>query len=195
MSEEYLIEEEEGGGSAGNRTFAILAGIATAILLLGLICIAAVLMLRPGNGNGLAAEIAARETENAIIAVTNEAVTRTIAAIETEAARPTETPTSTPEPSPTNTPEPTETPVVLPVDEEEEIDEEEDIATPDSLATAIAEAEAVEDDDMTPVSPATVAPSPGVDTLPDTGINTLGIIAAAFMLLGLSLVARRLRSS
>ncbi|MFO7540728.1 MAG: hypothetical protein R6X32_22035 [Chloroflexota bacterium] len=193
MSEEYLIEEEEGGGSAGSRTFTILAGIASAVLLLGLICIAAIMFTRQQDTTQADA-VAMRETENAIILVTNEAVTRTIEAMETEAARPTETPTSTPEPSPTNTPEPTETPVVLPVDEEEET------ATPDSLATAIAEAD-FEDDDVTPGAPgvpgasATAVPGTGVDTLPDTGINTLGIIVAAFMLLGLSVVARRLRSS
>jgi hypothetical protein len=189
MSEEYLIEEEEGGGFSGNRTFTLLAGTATAILLLGLICIAAILLIRQADDNGLAEEIAMRETENAIIAVTNTAVALTIEARETEAALPTETPTSTPEPSPTNTPEPTNTPVVLPVDDEEdEID-----VTPDALATAIAEAG--EEDDVTPIPTATTAPSVTVDTLPDTGINTLGIIVVAFMLLGLTVLARRLRSS
>jgi hypothetical protein len=191
MSEEYLIEEEEGGGFTGNRTFTLLAGTATAILLLGLICIAAILLIRQGDDNGLAEEIAMRETENAVIAVTNTAVALTIEARETEAALPTETPTSTPEPSPTNTPEPTNTPVVLPVDDEEEEDEIE--ATPDSLATAIAEAG--EEDDVTPIPTATTAPGTTVDTLPDTGFNALGIIVAAFMLLGLTVVARRLRSS
>ena len=210
MSEDYLIEEEEeGGGSAGNRTFSLLAGIATAILLLGLLCIGAVLLLRPAADNGQLAQVAAIETQNAIIAVTNEAVTRTIEAMETEAAQPTNTPTSTPEPSPTSTPEPTNTPVVLAVDDDDDEatdDElgEGDVGTPDALATAIAEAQDGDADDpdtdngtttmVTPISPAGSDTTTGVDTLPDTGINTLAVIIAAFMLLGLSVAARRLRT-
>lgn len=194
MNDEFHVDEEEGGGTTGNRTFNILAGVATAVLLLGLICIAAVLFLRPQDTTDEEA-VAMRLTENAIIAVTNEAVTRTLEAMATEDARPTDTPTNTPEPSPTNTPEPTETPVLLPVDEEEDLDEEDELVTPDSLATAIAEAEAADDDAVAGTPVPAVTPGTTVDTLPDTGIDTWGAILLAFLLVGMFMAARRLRSS
>lgn len=189
MSDEYVIEEEEGGGS-GSRAFIILAGVLTAVLLLSLLCIAGVLLTRNGTDPDQTAAIQTREAENAIIAVTNTAVAMTVEAMETEAAMPTNTPTATPEPLPTETPTPTNTPVVLPVDDD---DGDPDDATPDALATAIAEADEENGDGngtaVTPIAQVTPAP----DTLPNTGFGTWGIIVIAFLLLGLTAVARRLR--
>jgi hypothetical protein len=197
MSDEYVIEEEEGGDGSGSRAFVILAGILTAVLLLSLLCIAGVLLTRNGTDTDQTAAIQTREAENAIIAVTNTAVALTVEAMETEAAMPTNTPTATPEPPPTETPTPTNTPVVLPVDDDDNGDPDEDEATPDALATAIAEAGEENGDDngngndtaVTPIAQVTPAP----DTLPDTGFGTWGIIVIAFLLLGLTAVARRLR--
>jgi hypothetical protein len=193
MSDEYVIEEEEGGDGSGSRAFVILAGILTAVLLLSLLCIAGVLLTRNGVDTDQVAAIQTREAENAIIAVTNTAVALTVEAMETEAAMPTNTPTATPEPPPTETPTPTNTPVVLPVDDDDNDDPDEDEATPDALATAIAEADEENDNDndtaVTPIAQVTPAP----DTLPDTGFGTWGIIVIAFLLLGLTAVARRLR--
>jgi hypothetical protein len=195
MTEESdFYDDEMEGGTTGNRTFNLLAGIAAAIFLMGLLCIAAVWLIRGTTDSNRQDEIAAIETQNAIIAITNEAVTRTLEAIATEDARPTDTPTSTPEPSPTSTPEPTNTPVVLPVDDEDDAVDDETDATPDSLATAIAEAD--EDDEAAVATPVSaVTPGAPVDTLPDTGLDTWGVALLAFLLIGMFMAARRLRSA
>ena len=135
---------------------------------------------------------AGRNPENAIIAVTNEAVTQTIAAMETEAARP----TNTPQPPPTNTPQPTNTPLPTntPV-----VQQAEDEVTP--TATAADGLSTAESDESTPTPIAALSggsESAGSDSssdaLPQTGIETWGVLVAAFGLIAVLFAARRLRS-
>ena len=187
MEEDYLIEGES-EGAENRRPFLIAVGALLGIFILALACSAVILLTRGGNGNGDAEkQIAAIETENAIIAVTNAAVTQTVAAMETEAARPTDTPVAPPTntPVPTNTPLPTNTPVIQKAEEE--------TPTPDLSGTSSFESTAVED---TPTPIASLGGGAGdEEALPQTGIETWGAIVGAFLLVGILLAARRLRSS
>ena len=191
MTEDFIYEEEtDSGGSSASRPFWTAVGILLTIFLLAAICSAAVLLTRGNGDGGNAAEIAAIETQNAVIAVTNAAVTQTIAAMETEAARPTDTPPPPPTntPRPTNTPLPTNTPVVQQA-------EEELTATPtaDLLGTSTFP-DGTADDTPTPIA-ALSGGNGGTDALPQTGIETWGALVAAFGLIAALVVARRLRSS
>lgn len=185
MTEDFILEEDDSGGSSEQQPFLIAVGALVAVGVLAIACIAIVLMVRdPQGGNG--EEIAAIETQNAMVAVTNEAVTRIIAAMETEAARPTDTPepTSTPRATaiPTNTPRPTNTPVVQ---------QAEDTATPDfSGGTGIG----LGGSTPTPIG-ALGSGSSGSGSLPQTGIATWAATLAALLFVGILVVARRLRSN
>ncbi|MEJ2748101.1 MAG: hypothetical protein P8183_09370 [Anaerolineae bacterium] len=146
MNDDFIYEEEvDSVGSSNRRPFLIAVGVLLTIFVLAVICSATLLLTR-GGGNGNAEEIAAIETQNAIVAVTNEAVTQTISAMSTEAARPTDTPPAPPTntPRPTNTPLPTNTPVV-------QAAEATTTATPDLLATGTA-ATVSEESTPTPIS-------------------------------------------
>ena len=135
------------------------------------------------------ATVSAIETQNAVVAVTNEAVTATIAAMQTEAARPTETPspppTFTPTPQPTATPQPTNTPVIA-----EETVESGDLATPNLSGTSVFE-NATGDNTPTPI-PVTGG-SGDNGSLPNTGLDTWGIMLIGLVLVAVLFMARRLR--
>lgn len=191
MSDDFIYEEEvDSAGSANRRPFLIAVGVLLSIFVLAVIC-SAILLLTRGNENGATAEIAAIETKNAIVAVTNEAVTQTIAAMQTEAARPTDTPPAPPTntPRPTSTPLPTNTPVVQAAEEETAA------ATPDLLASGTA----VVDEDAAANTPTPIAAlnggNGGDGALPQTGIETWGVLVAALGLIAAFWGARRLRSS
>ncbi|MCP4426209.1 MAG: LPXTG cell wall anchor domain-containing protein [Chloroflexi bacterium] len=188
MTEDFIIEEESGEDSPSRRPFLIAVGILLTILILAIICSAATLSIRNNRGrsNGNAEQIAARETENAAILANNEAVTATIAAMETEQALPTETPTApaTNTPTPTNTPRPTNTPVVRPSGDDEVTE------TPEPSSA---------DADGTADTPTPIAPLSGTnggsddDALPQTGIETWGALVAGLALVAILFAARRLR--
>lgn len=184
MTEEFILEDDVSEDSSNRRPFLIAAGALAIVGILAIGCIAIALTRRGSSGN--VQEIAAIETQNAIIAVTNEAVTRTIEAMQTEAARPTDTPvftpTSTATPIPTNTPRPTDTPVVQQAEEE----------TPDLSGTTFF-AGAIGDATPTPIG--ALGSGATDSSLPQTGIGTWAASVAALFLLGVLVVARRLRSS
>ena len=191
MTEDFIYEEEtDSGGSANRRPFLTAVGILLTIFVLAVICSATLLLTRGSGDGGNTQEIAAIETQNAVIAVTNAAVTQTIAAMETEAARPTNTPQPPPTntPRPTNTPLPTNTPVVQQA-------EEEPTGTPtaDLSGTSVFSGGAGSN---TPTPIAALNGGSGSDSsLPQTGIETWGILVAAFGLVAVLVIARRLRSS
>ncbi len=196
MTEDFIIEDEA-VESPNRRPFLISVGILLTVFVLAAICSITVLSLRNGStDNAQADRVATIEAQNAIVAVTNEAVTATIAAMETEAARPTNTPAAPPTntPAPTVTPQPTNTPVVRQADDD---------ATKDA-GTAAADSDAPTDDDTdtafnastpTPISaPVGTNGGGGDDSLPQTGIETWGVVAAALVLVFVLFSARRLRN-
>ncbi len=190
--EDDYYDADEGGSSSG-RPFLIAVGGLLLVLVLGILCTAAILATRSvRTDNGEA--VAAIETQNAIIAVTNMAVTAAINATQTAEAQP----TITPLPTNTATPEPataTATPVVS---EEtavaEEVPEETAVATVDATegAAAIIDLGGTHTPTPTPLS----SVDAGKDsTLPQTGLETWGIIALGAVLVIVLLGARRLRAS
>ena len=195
MSDDFIYDEQEPSAAGGRSPFFVAAGILGTIFVLAAICSAVFWFI--GNGEpdpAVEAEIAARETQNAVVAVTNAAVTATIAAMETEAARPTETPTTPPTftPQPTNSPTPSPTPVVQSA--------EDGSPTPNLLATEIAEeggAGAGDGSGGTPTPiPGFASGGSGSDSgaLPETGIDTGSALLAAVVLIVVLAGARRLRS-
>ena len=114
MSSDDFLEFDDDAqtqeSSSGRNPFAILVIVLLIILILASIFTVNLLNNR-NQDNG--AEVAAVETRNAEIAVTNAAVTQTIIAMATEDAQP---PTETPTPTPAIVDEPTETPTVPPTD-------------------------------------------------------------------------------
>ncbi len=193
MTEDFIYEEEtDSGGSPNRRPFLTAVGILLTIFILAVICSATMLLTRDNGGGSDSEQIAAIETQNAVIAVTNAAVTQTIAAMETEAARPTDTPQPPPTntPRPTNTPLPTNTPVVQPAEEEPT-----STATVDLSGTSTFSGGSG-NNTPTPIAALSGGNGSGTnDSLPQTGIETWGIILAAFGLIAALVVARRLRSS
>lgn len=173
--------------------FAILVAALLGVFVLALLCTGGVLYFRNGDQ---AEEIGATSTAiaqaNATTLAQNAQVTQTIAALETEAARPTNTPTATPQPTDTptatNTPLPTDTPVV----EETEVAAGEATPTPNIFGTSI-----FQNGGATPVTGVDTGTGTGTGggTLPQTGIGLGTGIAAAFGLLMLLFMARRLRTS
>lgn len=198
MEEEgYIVQEEspESTGGSSNRPFLTAVGILLVIFILAAGCSAFSLFSRGGATNGVAAAtVAAIETQNAIVAVTNEAVTQTIIAMETEAARPTETPappTATSTPPPTETPQPTETPVVAGGEDGAETGS--DGADGDAGATD-GESGTTTDptDDSTP-TPIPIGSGGDNGSLPDTGFDVWSLALIALALAAVALLARRFR--
>ncbi len=192
--EDDYYDADEGSSSSG-RPFLIAVGGLLLVLVLAIACTAAVLSARSADTNN-GEEVAAIETQNAVIAVTNMAVTAAINATQTAEAQP----TITPLPTNTATPEPataTATPVVS---EEEETDE---TKTPEE-GTAVATVDPTEGAsaviDLGGTNTPTPTPLSSVDTgkdssLPQTGLETWGIIALGAVLVIVLLGARRLRAS
>lgn len=189
--EEESVEEQNTGGRGPFLT-------AVAILILVFVLAAgcsAVLLMGRDNASVDTDEIAIIETQNAIVAVTNAAVTQTIAAMETEAARPTDTPTPPPptftsEPKPTNTPRSTNTPVVIDTGDTDETTSEIVDGTPNVSGTSIFENET---EDSTP-TPIPIGGNEG-GSLPDTGFELWAIVLAGVVLVGILAAARRMRSA
>ena len=198
MSDDFIYDQEESSAASGGRSpFVMAVAILGTIFVLAAICSAVFWFTRDGNGGTPTnqAEIAAIETQNAIVAVTNEAVTATIAAMETEAALPTATATTPPTftPQPSVTPIPSETPVVQSADGS---------PTPNILATDIALSGGVDANGNTPTPIPGFASggsgngtsSTGGGALPQTGIDTWSALIAAVVLIVVLVGARRLRS-
>lgn len=188
--EEETVAEQNRGG---NGPFLTAVGILLVVFILAAACSA--FMLRGRDTAGVTTdEVAAIETQNAMIAVTNAAVTQTIAAMETEAAKPTETATSPPptftsEPSPSNTPRPSNTPVKVDIDGE--IAEEITDGTPNISGTSQFE-DGTTDSTPTPIP---VAGANGNDELPDTGFELWAIVLAGIVLVAVLAGARRMRGA
>lgn len=184
MTEDFIIEEESENPTT-RRAFLTAVGILLAIFVLAVICSGTLLLTR-GSRDGNAEQIAAIETQNAIVAVTNEAVTQTVAAMETGAARPTNTPIppATNTPVPTNTALPTNTPVIKQA-------EEEAMTTPTTSGTSIFAGGTA--NTPTPISSQSGNGDTG-NALPQTGIETWGAFVAAFILIAVLWTARRIRN-
>lgn len=189
MSDEDFIIEEDG---SNRRSFMIIAGVLATIFVAAAICSGVYLLSgRSSSSNPQATAIAAT---NAVILITNEAVTVAIEMTETAAAMPTNTPepTETATETPTavpDTPEPTETPVV----------EVEETATPNLSGTStFEEVEGTETAESAIAATATPIPAAtstaGNDSLPETGFDTWGVLLAGGLLVFVLLVARRLRT-
>jgi LPXTG-motif cell wall-anchored protein len=196
FSDDFIIEEEEQGA---NRTFLIIAGSLVGVLLLIIGCVAVYAFINRGNN---AAEIAAIETANAETAAQNARVTETIVAMELTANAPTPTytpsPTSPPTNTPTATPEPTDTAVVQ-TPETAEPGDGTLTATPNLAGTQIFGGDGGTFGTSTPISGTGTGGSgsgtgTGTDTLPQTGFTTAGAVAIGLLLIGVLIVARRLRT-
>lgn len=204
--DDFIIENEERTGGAG-RTFLILAGSLLGIFILAAACSLIFLFSNRNTSNPEATAIAAT---NAVILITNEAVTAAIEATNLAMAQPSDTPEATPTATVTQTSEPaTATPTGTAVPTDEPVKES---PTPNvSGTTAFTTVEAGEgdgtgDDDATATSAsgtiveagtATALPaatSTATTSLPDTGgFTTWGPILAALLLIGLLVAARSLR--
>lgn len=189
MEDEYIVEE--GSQSNSRRPFLLAVGVLLTIFVLALACSAILLSSRGTDTQ--TDEIAAIETYNAEIAITNTAVF--MAATETAAAQPTSTPEpppathTPPPPPPTDTPVVTETPVVIKATEK---------APETAVATSEGDSATVENT-ATPISDSSSnnnnnSGTSNSDSLPQTGIETWGIILTALFLVIILISARRLRS-
>lgn len=193
MEEDYIVQDDSSAaGSSSNRPFLTAVGLLLLVFILAAGCGAFSLFSRGSGDQQVVANatVSAIETRNAIVAVTNEAVTQTIMAMETEAARPTETPTLPPtatEPPPaTETPEPpTPTPVVP---EGEVVGEDGAEDAPPAEGTTTFDPT----DDSTP-TPIPVLTGNDKGALPDTGIDTWGAMLLGLALVAVLFMARRLR--
>ena len=191
----YVYEEEsvEEANTGGRGPFLTAVAILILVFVLAAGC-SAVLLRGRSTSTVNTEEVAAIETQNAIVAVTNAAVTQTIAAMETEAARPTDTPTPPPptfttEPTASNTPRATNTPVVVDTGDDETTSEMVD-GTPNVSGTSIFENE-------TEASTPTPIPISGneSESLPDTGFELWAIALAGLVLVGILFAARRMRGA
>lgn len=177
---EQELGEEKPPERNGNRTFLIIAGTLGGLMVLALLCIAGLALFRylPSQ----------RAAQNAN--ATNEAQATAIAfAASQTASVPTATATRRPTFTPTNTQAPTNTPViVLAPTKSPTIDIA--IATRNALLTQIA-ATAATRASVTPPRPTSTA-------LPVTGIadelGTPGLVTAAFVLVVIIFLMRRLRT-
>jgi cytoskeletal protein RodZ len=205
---ENELGEEKPPERNGNRTFLIVAGTLGGIMVLALLCIAGLALYRY-----LPSQQAAQQT-NATQAAQDTA--NAISASET-AFVPTATATRRPTSTQTNTPKPTNTPVVVIVaTKSPTLDIA--IATRNALLTQTAVNEVATATSVVPtnVTPGigtstsrstTLSPAKGTSTppratstaLPGTGIadelGTTGLVAAAFALVMIIFVVRKLRSA
>jgi hypothetical protein len=194
----------EDGASRNNGPFYKAAGLLILIFLLSLLCGGISYATRgggdetadSGTNSGQSEEIAAIETQNAVVAVTNAAVTQTIIAMETEAATtptPAIPPTNTPFVEPTKTSVPTATPLF-----------QETTPNPDEDGGDNADGGASTADTGTSIGDGVSTPTPipglgsgsgnsGSGTLPETGIGAWVAALAALGLIGLFMGARKMR--
>jgi cytoskeletal protein RodZ len=181
---EHELGEEKPPNGNGNRNFLIIAGVLGGIMVLALLCIAGLALFRylPGQRSA--------QDANA----TNEVQATTIALSSSQTASvPTSTATSLPTAVPTNTRVPTNTPViVLGPTKSPTVDIA--VATRNALLTEVAKTLTPP---TQPVSQATSQPTK--TALPTTGIadelGTPGLITAAFVLVVIMFLMRRLRTA
>ena len=206
QQEEYIeddfLEEER---SSNRRQFLIGVGVLVSLFILMGAC-TAFFLVNNRAAESRAAESAVIETRNAETLASNSATAA--AATDVAAAAPTNTPeptavsTETAEP---NTPTPTNTPVV---DAEAEVEADaandntneaaEDITgTPGSEngTDGTKDDGSADDATPTPLSALSETGDGSGDALPQTGLDTWGIVVAAFVLVGLFIFARRLRTT
>jgi hypothetical protein len=184
---EQELGEEKPPESNGNRTFLIIAGTLGGIMVLALVCIAGLALFRnlPGQRAALTANSTQAAQDTAIAISANQT-----------ASAPTATATRLPTLVPTNTQAPTNTPViVLAPTKSPTIDMA--VATRNALLTQTAQHVMVT---ITSGAPSTATPpKPTVTALPGTGIadelGTPGLVAAAFVLVVIIFLMRRLRTA
>jgi len=178
---EQELGDEKPPERNGNRNFLIIAGILGGIMVLALLCIAGLALFRylPGQR--------AAQSANA----TNEAQATAIALASSQTAvAPTATATQQPTVAPTNTRVPTNTPViVLGPTKTPTIDIA--VATRNALLTQAALTQVVQPS-ATPVrATSTVLPVTGIAD----ELGTPGLITAAFVLVVIIFLMRRLRTA
>jgi hypothetical protein len=169
----------------GNRTFLIIAGVLGGIMVLALLCIAGLALFRylPGQKADQSANATNIAQATAMALAASETASAPIVLPATATLRPTAIPT--------NTQRPTNTPViVLGPTKSPTIDIA--LATRNALLTEAAAAES-----PTPPQPTTSKPT--TTALPETGIadelGTTGLITAAFILVVIIFLMRRLRTA
>jgi type II secretory pathway pseudopilin PulG len=180
---EQELGEEKPPDRNGNRTFLIIAGTLGGIMVLALLCIAALALFRylPNQ----------RAAQNANATNAAQATAIAFAASQTAAA-PTATATKRPTLVPTNTQAPTKTPViVLAPTKSPTLDLA--VATRNALLTQAAASA------QPSAQPSATALRPTSTALPGTGIademGTPGLITAAFVLVVIIFLMRRLRTA
>jgi len=204
--EESMADDDfiiEGGDTGSNRRpFFIAAATLTTIFILASVCSLLFLFSNRTASNPEATAIAAT---NAVILITNEAVTAAIDATNIALSQPADVPESEPTVAPTSTATsvpattaPTKTAVVE--------QPPKDTATPNLSGTSAVEQLAVteeteegatnsEDSTPTPIAASTSSASNDADALPQTGFETWGTLVVGLLLAAVLIAARRLRRS
>ncbi len=192
--DDFILEEES--ASSSRRPFLIAAATLFTIFIAAAACSLIFLFQNRTASNPQATAIAAT---NAVILITNEAVTAAIDATNVALSLPTDTPEATATQTATataipDTATPTETPVV---------ETAKDTPTPNTSGTSVAEPtgdatdspgnDGAENGTATPI-PASTTTSPGKDdVLPQTGLETWGILGIGLLFVAILVAARRLR--
>jgi hypothetical protein len=182
---EQELGEEKPPQKGTNRTFLVLAGILGGIMVLALLCIAGLALFRYLPGQRTAQSVNATNIAQSVNATNAVRATElALAGSQTALAHPA-TATTRPTTIPTNTQVPTNTPViVLGPTKSPTLDVA--IATRNAILTLTAKPSA------TPAKPTSTG-------LPDTGIaeelGTPGLLAAAFILVVIIFLMRRLRTA
>ena len=178
---EQELGEEKPPQRNGNRTFLIIAGALAGIMVLALLCIGGLALFRylPSQ----------RAAQNANATNAAQATALALAATQTAGA-PVATATKLPTIAPTNTKVPTNTPViVLAPTKSPTLDIA--IATRNALLTQIAGTHIVSTQAGTPRPTATALPKTGIAD----ELGTPGLVAAAFVLVIVIFLVRRLRTA
>ena len=193
---EQELGEEKPPEKNGNRTFLIIAGTLGGIMVLALLCIAGLALYRYLPGHQAAQQVNATvavQQANATIAVQE---TSTVQSAIKTASVPTATATKQPTFTPTNTRVPTNTPVIVLAPTKSPTFNVA-IATNNALLTQTAQHLLITV--TSNVSSTATPPKATATALPKTGIadelGTPGLIAAAFILLVIIFIVRRLRSA
>ncbi len=186
---EQELGEEKPPERNGNRTFLIIAGTLGGIMVLALLCIAALALYRYLPSQQAAVD------QNATKAVQDTQDTAVALSASETASVPTLTATRRPTFTPTNTLAPTNTPVLVIVPTKSPTIEIA-IATQYALLTQTAERKLVTVTSGAPTK--ATAPHPTSTALPHTGIadelGTPGLLAIAFVLVVVIFIVRGLRT-
>ncbi len=214
MQEDYIEDEFlEDESSSGRRPFLIAVGVLVSLFILMGVC-TTFFLLRNRAADAINTERIAIETRNGATEATNVAVrvaaTETVAAMPTNTKEPTAAATDTPVPS---TLTPTSTPVVGDNAEAsiESADDGEDAENSNADTAASGDGTGTDGDGEnsdgttggkdggdvtpTPISALVQTGDNSSDALPQTGLDSWGIVVAAFVFVGLLILARRLRAA